>query len=277
MAAVVLALAAAAAWGAGDFFGGLASRRAHVLTVLAISQLAGLLGLLAWLLASGDGWPGWSNALPALGAGLAGAVGLACLYRGFAIGAMGIVAPISATSPVVPLAVDAVQGSSPAPLQWLGIALALAGVIVVSLEPGALGSRTAAGVGLALIAALGFGLFVVGLAGSADASVPWATTLARTSSLATVALALAWARVRPAPPAALLPMILAVGVFDTGANVLVASATTKGLTGVVAVLSALYPLLTIVLARLVLDERLDARRRAGGVVALSGAALVAVG
>jgi drug/metabolite transporter (DMT)-like permease len=72
-------------------------------------------------------------------------------------------------------------------------------------------------------------------------------------------------------------MILAVGVFDTGANVLVASATTKGLTGVVAVLSALYPLLTIVLARLVLDERLDARRRAGGVVALSGAALVAVG
>lgn len=66
-------------------------------------------------------------------------------------------------------------------------------------------------------------------------------------------------------------------MFDTGANVLVASATTKGLTGVVAVLSALYPLLTIVLARLVLDERLDARRRAGGIVALSGAALVAVG
>ncbi len=277
MAAVVLALAAAAAWGTGDFFGGLASRRTHVLTVLAISQLVGLLGVLVWLLASGDRWPGWSNALPAAGAGLAGAVGLACLYRGMAIGAMGIVAPISATAPVVPLALDAAQGRTPAALQWLGIALALAGIVLVSLEPAATPRTAAAGAGLALVAALGFGLFIVGVAGAADASVPWAIAVARGTAVATVLAALLWAGVRPVAPASLLPLILAVGLFDTGANILLAVATTRGLTGVVAVLSSLYPLVTIVLARIVLAERLSPRRRTGGVVALTGAALIAAG
>ena len=91
-----------------------------------------------------------------------------------------------------------------------------------------------------------------------------------------VAAALAL-RVSTRPPRSLLPMVVVVGVFDTGANVLVASATTKGLAGVVAVLSALYPVVTILLARLVLGERLDGARRLGGVAALAGAALVAAG
>lgn len=277
MAAVVLALAAAAAWGTGDFFGGLASRRTHVLAVLAISQLAGLIGVVVWLVVAREGWPGGANVGPAAGAGLAGAIGLGCLYRGMAIGAMGIVAPISATSPIVPLAVDAAQGRSPQPVQWVGIALALVGVTLVSLEPGGAGTRAAAGVGLALVAALGFGLFVVGIAGAADASVPWAVAVARGTAVATVLTAALLVGVRPIAPVALLPMILAVGLFDTGANVLVALATTRGLTGVVAVLSALYPLVTILLARAVLAERLNVRRRLGGGVALMGAAMIAIG
>jgi drug/metabolite transporter (DMT)-like permease len=277
VAAVVLALAAAAAWGTGDFFGGLASRRTHVLTVLALSLLIGLAGVLIWLVASGDGWPGWSNAAPAAGAGLAGAVGLGCLYRGLAIGAMGIVAPISAMAPVVPLAVDAAQGQVPAALQWAGIALALAGIMLVSLAPSSATTRTAAGVGLATVAALGFGLFIVGVAGAADESVPWAIAIARGTGVATVLAAVLWAGVRPVPPASLLPMIVAVGVFDTGATIMVALATTKGLTGVVAVLSSLYPLVTVLLARIVLAEHLSARRRTGGLVALAGAGLIAAG
>jgi len=279
MEAAVLALLGAMSWGTGDFFGGLASRRAHVLTVLVVSQAVGLVGVGAWALASGDGPPGIGDVLPAVGAGAAGATGLAALYRGMAIGAMGIVAPISAVSPAVPLAVDLLRGDAPGGIQWAGIAAALVGVVLLAREPGgvARSAGLAAGVSLALVAALGFGLFVVGLDAASDGGATWAVVVARTSS---TLLALSAALVVSAPlrpPTSLLPTIAAVGLFDTTANVLVAFATTYGSAGIVAVLSALYPLTTIVLARVVLGERLDRHRRVGGVLALAGAALVAVG
>jgi drug/metabolite transporter (DMT)-like permease len=278
--AVLLALCGAAAWGVGDFCGGLASRRLHVLTVLLLSQLAGLAGVLVWALAAGDRFPDAPEAAAAIGAGAAGLVGLAALYRGFAVGSMGIVAPISAASPLVPLAVDLARGSAPSALQWLGIAVVLAGIAGVSWEPGADatgGSRVAAGAGLAVLAALGFGLFFVGLDAAAASSVPWTIVLARATS-ASLALLAALAVGAPLrSPARLLPLVLAVGVFDTGANVLVAQATTVGSAGIVAVLSALYPLVTIALARVVLGERLRGSQRAGGAAALAGAALVAAG
>ena len=227
MEAAVLALLGAGSWGTGDFFGGLASRRAHVLTVLVVSQAIGLVGVATWAIASGDAPPGLADILPAIGAGVAGAAGLAALYRGMAIGAMGIVAPISAVSPVVPLGVDLVRGDSPAALQWAGIGTALAGVVLLAREPGTRPGRLglATGVSLALVA----------LSAVLAVSVPLR------------------------PPTALLPAIAAVGVFDTTANVLVALATTHGSAGIVAVLSALYPLATIVLARAFLSERLDPR------------------
>jgi len=274
--AVVLALGAAALWGAGDFLGGLTTRRLPVLIVLFWSQLLGLCGIAVWIAVSSAERPG-AVLLWAAGAGIAGAVGLGCLYRGMAIGAMGIVAPISATSPIVPLLVSVTRGDSPAAMQWAGIALALAGVVIVSREPGGVGSRVAAGVGLALLAALCFGLFVVGLGEAAQDSAQWATATARFSSVLALVVALGWTRTAPRVPRRLVVPVLAVGVFDTGANVLLALATRHGSLGIVAVLSALYPLTTIVLARAVLHERLGASRTAGGLVALSGAALIAAG
>ena len=95
---------------------------------------------------------------------------------------MGIVAPISATSPIVPLVVDLARGHSPAPVQWLGIVFAIAGIVLVSRDPGAGCGPVAAGVGLALTAALGFGLFIVGLGEAAQESAPWATATARFGS-----------------------------------------------------------------------------------------------
>jgi drug/metabolite transporter (DMT)-like permease len=276
--AAVLALLGAASWGTGDFFGGLAARRAHVFTVLFVSQAVGLVGVAAWAVASGAAVPGLGDVLPAAGAGAAGAIGLAALYRAMAIGAMGVVAPISAISPTVPLAVDLAHGKVPTGLQWAGIATALAGVVLLAREPGgARGKGIAAGVSLALVAAVAFGLFVVGLDAASDGGATWAVVVARASStvLSLGALAVVAAPLRP--PARLLPAIAAVGVFDTTANVLVAFATTRGAAGIVAVLSALYPLATIVLARLVLSERLDGARRVGGALALTGAALVAGG
>jgi drug/metabolite transporter (DMT)-like permease len=191
---------------------------------------------------------------------------------------MGIVAPISATSPAVPLGLDLVRGDAPSGVQWVGIAAALAGVVLLAREPGrARDTGLAAGVSLALVAALGFGLFVVGLDAASDGGATWAVVIARAASTVLALAALVAAAVPPRAPARLLPAIAAVGIFDTTANVLVAFATTHGSAGIVAVLSALYPLTTIVLARLFLAEQLDRHRRVGGVLALAGAALVAVG
>ncbi len=282
MAAAVLALCAAALWGAGDFLGGFASRRIAVLTVLFWSQLMGLGGVVLWVLASGATRPG-AGLLLAVGAGIAGVVGLGCLYRGMAVGAMGIVAPISATSPAIPLGVDLFRGHSPTASQWIGVGLALAGVVLVSREPGGSGGRGithrpfAAGVGLALLAALGFGLFIVGLGEAAQESAPWATGSARLGSVSALVLAVLWTRTVPRVSKRALPLVLAVGAFDTGANALIALAAARGSIGIVAVLSSLYPITTILLARAILRERLGVARTAGGFIALGGAALIAAG
>lgn len=128
-----------------------------------------------------------------------------------------------------------------------------------------------------MVAALGFGLFVLGLDAASAASVPWTIVLARATSVSLALVAALATRTPVTAPRSLLPLLLAVGIFDTGANVLVAQATTAGSAGVVAVLSALYPVVTIALARVVLAERVRAPQRAGGLAALAGAALVAAG
>lgn len=274
----LLALGGAVCWGVGDFFAGIASRRMAVIAVLAISQAIGLAGVLVWVLATREPFPGIGALLPAIAAGVVGLVGLGALYRGLAVGAMGIVAPISAASPVVGLTVDAVQGNSPAPLQWGGIVLVLLGIAALSREPSsAPGGRVASGVGLALVAALGFGLFVVGLDAGSDESAAWAVAAARTSSvtIAVLAALVLSTSLRPAPGA--WRLLVAVGIGDTVANVLVAIASTQGSVGIVAVLSAMYPVVTVLLARLFLDERLTSPKRVGGAVAISGAVLVAAG
>ena len=277
--ASLLALGGAACWGVGDFCGGLASRRTAVLVVLAISQGVGLAGVLVWALVSRDAFPGVGPLLPAVAGGAAGVLGLAALYRGFAVGAIGIVAPISAAWPIAPLAVDATRGIVPNTLQWLGIGLVLVGVVALSLEGAATGgSRLSACAGLALLAALGFGGFIIGLDAGADESANWAVVAARAASvtLAVLVALLTSTSLRP-QSRRVLPLIVACGLFDTGANVLVAVASNRIPVGVVAVLGALYPILTVVLARIVLGERLSRGKRVGGAVALAGAALVASG
>ena len=276
--AAFLALSGALLWGVGDFLGGLAARRLALLTVLAVSQGVGLVGVAVWAALSGDPFPGIPELLPAAGAGVAGLVGLAALYRGMAVGTMGIVAPISAAGPVVPLTVDAAQGIVPTALQWLGVAVVLVGIAILSREPPtAPGNRIAAGVGLALVAALAFGTFFVGIDAGADESVPWAVIAVRTTSVAVALAAVALTGGSLRAPRRLMVMLLAIGAFDTAANVAFAAASTEGAIGIVAVLSSLYPVATVALAWIVLRERLSVTRRAAGVLALAGAALVAAG
>jgi len=276
--AALLAIAGALGWGAGDFLGGIASRRVAVLTVLVISQTVGLVGVYLWVVLAGDGFPGVAELLPAAAGGVAALAGLAALYRGFALGAMGIVAPISAASPIVPLGLDAAHGKVPSAVQWLGVALVLTGIVVLSWESAEDGrGRVAAGAGLAVVAALGFGLFFVGIDAGSDESAAWAVAAARTASVPVAVIAALATATALTAPRRLLPMIAAVGVFDTGANIFVATATTRGAVGIVAVLSSLYPVVTVVLAWLVLGERLGTAKRIGGAAALAGAAFVAAG
>ena len=276
--AALLALAGALGWGVGDFLGGIASRRLAVLTVLVISQTVGLVGVYVWVVLGGDPFPGVAELLPAAAAGVAALAGLAALYRGFALGAMGIVAPISAASPIVPLSVDAAHGDVPSTAQWFGVGLVLTGIVVLSWEPAEDGrTRIAAGAGLAIVAALAFGLFFVGIDAGADESAAWAVAAARTASVPVAVIAALLTATALTAPRHLLPLVVAVGVFDTGANVSVAAATTRGAVGIVAVLSSLYPVVTVVLAWLVLGERLGMPKRVGGAAALAGAAFVAAG
>jgi drug/metabolite transporter (DMT)-like permease len=276
--AALLALGGGLLWGVGDFLGGLASRRIAALAVVVVSQAIGLACLLVVVLLSGDPFPGVGVLLPAVGAGAAVLLGITAFYRGLAIGAMGIVAPITAAGPVVPLAVDAAHGSTPTTLQWTGIALILLGVAALSWEGSTPGrSRLATGTGLAVVAALGFGIYFVGIDAGSDESASWAVVAARVTAVSLGTLAALATSTTLRAPRNLLPTLAAVGIIDTFANVLVAAATTYGAAGIAAVLSSLYPLVTIVLARLVVGERLSLPKRIGGLVALAGAAFVAAG
>ena len=133
MAAIALALAASVSWGVGDFLGGTSSRRISALAVLAVSEVAGLALALVVVAASGEPWPG-EAALWAVGAGVAGMAGLGALYRGMAVGAIGVVAPVSAASAVIPVGVGLATGDRPSGLQLGGVAVALVGVALASRE-----------------------------------------------------------------------------------------------------------------------------------------------
>jgi len=277
LAAILLALAASASWGVSDFLGGLKARSLNVITVLAVSQPAGLLVLGAlvagrWSCPGGGWWLLWAAL-----AGIGGAVGIGALYRGLAVGSMGIVAPITSTSPLIPLTVGLARGERPSTIQLAGMGLALVGVAFAGWEPGGTGirRRAAVGAGLALLAAVTFGGSQVGLEAASNVDPYWATFVLRIVSCSLVMALLL--RLRPAGPGRVWPTLVLLGFLDSGATILFAVATTKGLLSVVAVLAALYPVLVAILARVVLGERLTAVQRAGALVAIGGAAAISAG
>jgi drug/metabolite transporter (DMT)-like permease len=272
MAAVLLALAASASWGVSDFLGGVKSRVAPVLTVLSVSQPAGLVLLGGIVLVR---WQAPPHGLPILWAalaGLGGAIGIGALYQGLAIGSMGIVAPITSTSPLIPLTVGLARGERPSAIQLVGIGVAMVGVAFAGWEPAAPG----AGAGLAILAAVAFGSSQVALQSAAADDPYWATFILRiASSLLVLAAVL---RQRPGRSrAGMWTVLITIGLLDSGATELFAVATTKGLLSVVAVLAALYPVLVAILARVVLHERLTLVQRGGALAAVAGAAAISAG
>lgn len=279
MLAVALGLASSVAWGVADFLGGLKSRQLRVLTVLLVSQAVGLVPLIAIVAARGEPLPGDAEPLWAALGGLAGLGGLAAFYRGLAVGAMAVVAPIAGLSAAIPVAFGIATGERPSALQAAGIVVALAGVALAAREhtdeDG--GARVATGVGLALLAALGFGCFFVGLDAGSEEDLWWALLFVRATSL--TALVVASLALRP--PLRLgrehLGALVAIGLLDVTANGLFAAAANEGLVSVVAVVGSLYPVVPILLARVVLHERVQRLQQVGIVIALAGVVLIAAG
>jgi drug/metabolite transporter (DMT)-like permease len=277
--AVALGLAASVSWGLADFIGGLKARTLDVLAVLVISQGLALLLLAVAVAASAPEAPSTAAALAAAGAGVAGVAGLAALYRGLAVGAMAVVAPIAALGAGIPVAVGIATGDRPSGLVVAGILIALGGVALAAREqaPEGGGARLAVGAGLAMAAALGIGLFLLGMDAASDDGVLWALLCARGASVAVLLAALVATRPDLGAAKPDLAAIAAIGVLDLSANGLFAVATTEGLVSVASVCSSLYPVVTILLARAVLSERVRPSQQVGVALVMLGVVAIAAG
>ena len=274
--AIALALAAALVYGASDFLGGIASRRTSTISAVIWSQAVGLVLLCAAVAVSGG------QALPsdlAWGAlcGITGAGAIALLYRGLAIGTMGVVSPLSAViGASVPLIYGiALRGERPAPIAYAGIIVALLAVICVSSAK----QNGTGGVLEGALAGVAFGAYFIALAQTHTEAGMLPLLAARVTSIVLlVAGGFAFggaASVRLSRPA--LPLVLLCGALDITANVLYVIAAHHGLLALVAVLTSLYPAATVALAAIVLRERLGRQQWIGVALALGGAAAIAGG
>jgi EamA-like transporter family len=267
-------LLSALSFGAGDFAGAVAARRAGALVVVAGAHGAGLVVLLIALALIRPALPDGDGIMLGVAAGVAGALGLAALYRGMSVGAMGLVTALSgAGSLVIPLAIGAIEGVAVGPLQIAGVASIAAAAVAAS---GA--SRTELGrlaLLLAALAAIGFGAWYVLVDFAARTTDPlWALVLSRAAS-AGLAGAVAAGRVRGAG----VPwrIVVVAGIFDVGGNALYVVARELMPAGLAAAVVGCYPVVTMLLARIVIGERLPRLGQVGVALALVGVVLISIG
>jgi drug/metabolite transporter (DMT)-like permease len=284
MLAVTLAFLGAMSFGTADFVGGLYTRRYHVLAVMGVSQTAGLLATSLLVLATDPSVPPGPAVVWGLVGGVFGVVGLGFLYEALSVGRMGVVSPIAALSVLVPMGVGFVgRGDRPTALQIVGVILALVGaVLAASTEDGpGEGRRVAAGVWLAIAAAVTLGMFLVSMANSAHAgaNAAWPALLVRLMSVPLIWLAVVVRRssVDLRMGRRDVGLLAGVGVLDNLANVLVVAATTLGLLSLVSAVVALIPVATVLLARMVLHEHLHRWQSVGVVLAIAGVVMIAGG
>jgi drug/metabolite transporter (DMT)-like permease len=291
---VPVALPAALAYGIADFAGGLAARRAPVLVVTVIAQAAGLLTLLAtvWAL---PGRPSVAALGLGAAAGVAGATGLLLYLRALAMGPMGVVAPLSAVVGAgLPLVVGLATGERLGPVTVLAIVVALAAIVLATA-----GTRrdaaASAGLVLGLVAGVGFGLFFAILDATPADSGLWPLLGGRVVSVALLtALVLRHRLPLPTRTRSLVPsgttdaartadsgsrgtvrLMVVSGFFDVVANILFLVATRLGNLGVSAVVVSLYPVVVVLLARLVLHERLSRTQLSSAGLAIVASVLLA--
>lgn len=281
----VLALLSSLLWGSSDFLGGILSRRLPAALVVACSQAFGLVAVAVVAVAAGalsapTGYVPW-----ALAAGLTGVIGLVAFYAALASGTMGVVSPIAALGVVVPVVVGFAQGERPGSMQLIGIIVAIAGVVLAS-GPELSGKAGVRPLVLAVVAACGFGGALLFIAKGARFNTVMTLLTMRITSVSVLGVALAVLAVRgrragaPGRPR-IEPqdfvLLAVVGVGDAAANLTFGWASTRGLISVAAVLGSLYPVVTVLLARVFLRERLGNIQTVGVVGALAGVVLIGAG
>lgn len=271
--AVVCALASAVSYGAADFSGGVAAKHASTFGVLVGARLCGAIVMMALALATHERVPASGAIAWASAAGVIGGLSLAAFYRALAGGKMGIVAPLtSVVAAALPVCVGLATSGRPGVLAIAGMILALIALWFIS-RPGADGGR--AGIGLALSAGTGFGLFLVCIHKAGPDATYWPVAIASVCSLVLSGV-IALAQGASLPPARLLPVVMAAGVLDSAGNALFVVASRQGRLDFAGVLSSLYPAVTVLLARALLAETLTRTQAAGMVLALAAVALIAM-
>jgi len=268
-----LGLLSATSWGAGDFSGGIAAKKANVFRIVALAHAFGLLSMLlmAWL--TRESIPPRADLIWGAIAGLAGAFGIAALYKALAIGRMGIIAPVAAViTAALPVLIGFRTEGMPTTIQLLGFALALVSIWLVARPDGEIDTHR--GLGLAIIAGIFFGLFLVSGKQAGPHAVFWPMVAARAASVVMMSAIslLAVSDPRPLRPA-LVPILLS-GLLDSAGNALYIAATRHGRLDVAAVISSLYPASTVILARVLLKERISPTQAAGIAGALIAIALI---
>ncbi len=269
----VLGLTSALVWGAGDFLGGLSSRRSSVLGALLVNESSGFMVLLACAFGFQEPLPSFAQIAWSVAAGLVGVIGLGALYWGLASARASIVAPVSAViAALLPAAYSAMTIGLPSPNQQVGFFIALGAIVLVSYSNQGIGELHA--LGLAFIAGVGFGLFFIFIHQGSAGSTFFPLVFSRGVSIPLVLALLLWRRA-PLPSKRVMPLALVSGMFDAGGNIFFLLATQFGRLDVATILSSLYPASTVILSRLVLGERTTRLQQLGVVAALIAIALIA--
>jgi drug/metabolite transporter (DMT)-like permease len=276
---IALGALVALAYGSGDFLGGFASQRLRTSTVLLGAQSVGLAVAFLLVIVLRDASPDAHVYVLSAIAGAVGVVAVALLYRGLAVGRMSVVAPVSAVGgAVLPVVWGLLRGERPSALAFVGIALALVAIVIVGRgaehDPAASVTplhELALGAG----AGIGFGIVFILFSESASGSGLWPVLIARCTSVPLLVGAVIILRQPPRVTRSGLAPVLGAGLFDVTANALIVLAIRRGLLSLVAPVASLYPATTVVLARLVLHERIGRQRAGGLALGLVGLALIA--
>lgn len=274
--ALLFGLGSAASWGAGDFSGGLATKRNDVFMVVMLSQVAGTLPLVGFTLLWAGGLPPVKHLMLGAIGGLFGMAGLLGLYRGLSEGRMGVVAPVtSVAAAVLPMLLGSFWDGLPTYPEMAGILVALVAVWLLSRsEPDQPFSFD--GLGLPILAGAAFGLYFVFIDLAAVEMVLWPLVAARLTSMCVLLTFLATGPKRPMPPRSQFPLLVMAGVLDTAGNVFFALATQIGRLDVAAVLASFYPGTTAFLAWIILKERLNRTQWVGVSAAVTALVLIAM-
>ena len=277
--ASLLAILSSILWGGADFFGGKLSKRYQAIAVTAVSQAFGLLIGITIILVSSSwikpnlSWDGYF--LSGICAGLLGFLGLIAFYTGLATGRMGVVAPISALSVLIPLTIAFINGEKPSSTQLLGMSIALTGAVFAS-GPELKGGLAVKPIVLAVIAAFGFGTAIAFIArGSASSAIMTMTTM-RFATFIVALFLFARFRTTGGFKKKDIPVLVGIGAADFIANLLLGVATTKGLVSLAVVLGSLYPIVTALLAFKILHERLHKIQYVGIGFAIAGVAVISL-